>query len=158
MYQHSFTEASEVVYESWIKQKPTATPKSLITEMDARLLGQHYFIRNSTGGISPKWDFTAKGDALYGNHEAYVIGSVMGTLPSPDSTKDINWLEIKRVSGGLASTIYRTDTRGGTPPAGKCTPEKGGVLSVRYTAIYCEFSLLFYPFCDYSLIITNDPL
>lgn len=47
---------------------------------------------------------------------AFVIGAIVGDLPAPESSTDIDWLQIKKVEGLLADSLYRVDTVGGKPP------------------------------------------
>ncbi|KZT04511.1 uncharacterized protein LAESUDRAFT_761075 [Laetiporus sulphureus 93-53] len=100
-------------------------------------LAQHYFVPNPTtgSGLSPKWDFTSSGK-FNGNPNAYVIGKVNGTLPSPDNaTDDVAWLEVLKVEGDIADEVFRYDTVGGQPPS-SCTYGKSANISVDYSAKY----------------------
>ncbi|KAJ8515026.1 hypothetical protein ONZ45_g7492 [Pleurotus djamor] len=98
------------------------------------ILGQHFFITNPlTGvGLSPKWDFTSQG-ATKGNPNAFVVGARSGGIPAPTGAKDVDWLSLNGVQGGLASQVFRVDTRGGQPPA-SCAP--GSTTSVKYASKY----------------------
>ncbi|KAJ8495587.1 hypothetical protein ONZ45_g12789 [Pleurotus djamor] len=100
----------------------------------AVVLGEHFFIVNPlTGsGLSPKWDFTSRGDTN-GNPNAFVVGARTGGIPAPSGPADVDWLSLSGVQGSLASQVFRVDTRGGQPPA-SCTP--GSSISVRYTSKY----------------------
>ncbi|KAH8828625.1 hypothetical protein DL96DRAFT_1012529 [Flagelloscypha sp. PMI_526] len=97
-------------------------------------LGQHYFIPNlaGTGAAQPKWDFTSSGPNA-GNANAYVVGAKVANLPAVD-TANIDWLQLKNVAGSLATSIYRTDTRLGQPPA-SCTVGSDPI-SVKYVSEY----------------------
>ncbi|PCH35191.1 hypothetical protein WOLCODRAFT_166107 [Wolfiporia cocos MD-104 SS10] len=99
-------------------------------------LAQHYFVPNPVGtGLSPKWDFTSSGE-FNGNPNAYVIGRVNGTLPSPDDpTKDVTWLEVLNVQGDIADEVFRFDTVGGQPPS-SCTYGSSANISVDYVSKY----------------------
>jgi len=100
-------------------------------------LAQHYFVPNPvTGvGLSPKWDFTSSGE-FKGNPNAYVIGKVNGTIPSPDDPKeDITWLEVLKLEGEIADEVFRYDTVGGQPPS-SCTYGTSSNISVDYTSKY----------------------
>ncbi|KAF5367514.1 hypothetical protein D9758_003768 [Tetrapyrgos nigripes] len=98
------------------------------------ILGQHYFVTNPvTGsGISPKWDFTSA--AFAGNSDAFVIAARAAGITAPTGSSDVDWLFLTNVKGSLANEIYRTDTRGGQPPA-SCTPGSAPI-TVKYTALY----------------------
>ena len=84
------------------------------------VLGQHYFIANGSS-ISPVWDFTS--DAEKGNAEAFVVAAVVGDIPAPTGADDVDWLQLKKVEGELADTVYRVETKGGQPPASVSTVE-----------------------------------
>jgi hypothetical protein len=92
---------------------------------DPIVLGQHYFVANGTDpvtgspAISPVWDFTS--GAEKGNTEAFVIAAVVGDIPAPTGTDDVDWLQLKNVEGELADTVYRIDTKGGQPPTSVST-------------------------------------
>ncbi|THH28973.1 hypothetical protein EUX98_g5216 [Antrodiella citrinella] len=104
------------------------------------ILAQHYFITNpQTGqGVSPKWDFTSSGK-FQGNQDAFVVGKGTGTIPSPNNaTTDVNWLDVVAIEGEIADVVFRTDTRGGQPPA-SCTFGKSPDISVKYVAYYWFF-------------------
>ncbi|KAG6869384.1 hypothetical protein C0995_003605, partial [Termitomyces sp. Mi166 len=80
---------------------------------------QHYYVNNPAGtGISPKWDFTSQG-ATRGNPNAYVVAAKVVSLAAPTGPHDIDWVQLKAVTGSLATDVYRTDTRGGQPPASR---------------------------------------
>ena len=84
--------------------------------MNAPLLGQHYFISNTTsGGISPVWDFRA--DAFAGNPDAFVVAAEAGGIPAPTGANDVDWLSLVGLQGKLATQVFRVETRSGTPPA-----------------------------------------
>jgi hypothetical protein len=117
------TDPSAIVdpaFASWNVSDPSITAANLFNIPNLpspSILGQHYFITNpiSGTGLSPKWDFTS--NVLAGNSSAFVVGAKTGDLPAPTGPSDVDWLMLKNVQGELASQIYRTDTRGGQPPA-----------------------------------------
>lgn len=79
--------------------------------------GKHYFTPKGASN-PPVWDMRSTGPrAVLGKAGAYVVGSKKAGIPAPTGAKDIDWLEVNGVEGQLATTIYRTDTRGGQPPA-----------------------------------------
>jgi len=84
---------------------------------DPLVLGQHYFVSNSTDptAISPVWDFTS--GAEKGNTQAFVLAAEVGDIPAPTGADDVDWLQLKKIEGQLANTVYRVDTKGGQPPA-----------------------------------------
>ncbi|KIJ91875.1 hypothetical protein K443DRAFT_114457 [Laccaria amethystina LaAM-08-1] len=100
-------------------------------------MGDHYFVTSPSGtGISPVWDFRAFG-RFKGNANAMVLAAKVANLPSPAGPQNVDWLQLKSVSGELATQIYRTDTRSGQPPA-SCTPGSA-LISVKYTSKYWLF-------------------
>ncbi|KZP25027.1 hypothetical protein FIBSPDRAFT_856406 [Athelia psychrophila] len=103
--QPSFASLQDTAFARWTASTAPKTPEALIAH--------------------PKWDFTSNVDA--GNANAFVIGAKTGDLPAPTGTSDVDWLQLKAVEGDLASTVYRTDTRGGQPPA-----------SVSCLSLFCE--------------------
>lgn len=85
-----------------------------LSEFNTPLIGYHYFI-NDTGTLSPKFDFTSAGPTM-GNPDAFVVGTKAVGVPAPNSARDIDWLELKAVSGKVADEVFRVETRGGPPP------------------------------------------
>jgi len=95
-------------------------------------LGAHFFQTNANGGLSPVWDF--RGDSAPNQPDAFVVAAKAAGLSAPTGTQDVDWLQLNHVSGALATTIYRTHTKGGQPPA-SCTPGSAG-HQVKYVAKY----------------------
>ncbi|EEB90399.1 hypothetical protein MPER_11403 [Moniliophthora perniciosa FA553] len=79
--------------------------------------------------LSPKWDFSVS----TGDSKDFVVGARQAGISAPTGASDVDWLYLTNVQGTLASEIYRTNTKGGQPPA-SCTP--GKALDVEYTALY----------------------
>jgi hypothetical protein len=117
----SFNTIQNDAYGIWKGAASSVTAEDVIKKLDHNLivLGQHYYVPNpniTTGSpaILPKWDFTsgaAKGA------EGYVIAAKVGSLSAPTGMNDIDWVQLKKVKGGLADTVYRVYTQGGQPPA-----------------------------------------
>ena len=78
------------------------------------ILGQHYFIEQDKK-LTPVWDFRADG-ATKGNSSAIIVAKEAGDTPSPSGYPNVDWLELTRVSGGLADKVFRVYTVGGDPP------------------------------------------
>src|SRR6267154_3814360 len=76
--------------------------------------GQHYFA-NQNGSLKAVWDLTSSGP-FTGNPNAIVFAHKVQTAPSPDGPDNIDWVELKKDSGGLANTVYRINTVKGQPP------------------------------------------
>lgn len=129
----TLADASSAAYYIWQNANLATKSRALLSEFNLPALGQHYFVSAGTG-INPKWDFVA---AMGPN--AYVVGSKVAGLPAPTGSNDVDWLQLKGVDGGLGNAVYRVHTRGGVAPA-SCTPGTDvNVMSVKYSAIYCEF-------------------
>jgi len=122
-----FNNIQDVAFDQWSKSNDLNS----ITQKTPVKLGEHYFISNN-GSISPVWDF--RGDSAPSQPDAFVLAAKVGDLPAPNHQVDVDWLQLKRVSGDLADSVYRTDTKGGQPPA-SCTPGSA-VLQVKYVAKY----------------------
>lgn len=141
-----FDSAVDDLYSEWLSSDETATAflaSGLLFSVPTPVLGQHYFITSPSGtGISPKWDFTADGDAFEADAAAYVIGAKTGSTNAPNAARDVAWLYLTSVQGSLASTVYRIQTRGGQPPAA-CTPGSADI-SVKYSSQYCASLFLFF--------------
>lgn len=133
-----FQNAQNDLFNSWSLLPSSVTIQDAISLLDnaPTVLGQHYFIKNPIGttpAILPKWDFTS----TQHNADAFVVGSKVGDLTAPTGSADVDWLQLKGVEGSLAKTIYRTDTKGGQPPA-SCTAGSPP-LSVKYASKYWFF-------------------
>lgn len=88
------------------------------------ILAQHYFVTNPTTGqgVSPKWDFVSSGNAKFvGNDKAFIVAKGKASIPAPNTTTDINWLDVVNIGGDagglIADEVFRTDTVGGQPPS-----------------------------------------
>ena len=76
--------------------------------------GAYYFVERD-GTLVPVWDLTSDGPYA-GNQNAIVFAQKVKSTPSPDGPLNIDWAELKKMSGGLANLIYRVDTVRGQPP------------------------------------------
>ena len=104
----------------------------LFNEFKIPLLGYHYFIIYN-GTLRPDFDFTSTG-ANKGNQHAFVVAAKAVDVPAPNSVADIDWLELKALTGKLADAVYRVDTRGGQPPT--------SVSSLLYSIYSIDVTLL----------------
>ncbi len=77
--------------------------------------GAYYFVQQN-GVLVPVWDLTSNGPYA-GNPNAIVYAQKYKNVPSSDGPANIDWVELKKVSGGLANVIYRVDTVKGQPPS-----------------------------------------
>ncbi|KAJ7631819.1 hypothetical protein B0H17DRAFT_1164190 [Mycena rosella] len=131
-----FATVQTKAFKIWESTPVGVSPRAIGPLVGApHLDGFHYFVTSPSGtGISPKWDFTSTGK-FAGNATAFVIGAKVGDIPAPTNpATNIDWLQLVRVEGDLASQIFRIDTVGGQPPT-SC--EAGSApISVKYTAKY----------------------
>ena len=77
--------------------------------------GAYYFVEQN-GTLVPVWDLRSDGP-FAGNPNAIVFAQKDKSAPSPDGPVNIDWVELKKLSGGLANLIYRVDTVQGQPPS-----------------------------------------
>ena len=122
-----FDVIQDLAFDLWNNYPANATPP-----MSSTFLGNHYFITSPSGtGLSPVWDYRA--GAAKGNPEAFVLAAKVADVPAVNA-EDVDWVQLKSVSGALATQvcncapsvrlrlitlytqIFRTDTRGGSPP------------------------------------------
>ncbi len=103
--------------------------------------GQHYFVKPGNA-LEAVWDLTSSGP-FAGNSGAIVFAHPIQTAPSPDGSDNIKWVELKKISGGLANTVYRVNTVKGQPPSSVS-------LSVNW-CLSCSINLFF--FCSVSLVM-----
>ena len=114
-----FAKIQDDAFDIWQKC-PNLNPSesNLIHELSHKykipLLGYHYFI-NDNGTLHPEFDFTSTGPNK-GNPNAFVVAAKAVDVPAPNSSQDVDWLELTAVSGKLADAVYRVYTRGGQPP------------------------------------------
>jgi len=95
-------------------------------------LGEHIFVPNPNGvagAISPFFDLTSSQKT-----PSSVLAAKVGDLPAPTGKDDVDYLELKRISGTIGAQVFRLDTKAGTPPA-SCTPGSP-LISVPYAANY----------------------
>jgi hypothetical protein len=77
--------------------------------------GQHYFVQQD-GTLVPVWDLRSSGENA-GNQNAIVFAQKVKSAPSPDGPENVDLVELKKLSGGLANQVYRVDTVQGQPPS-----------------------------------------
>jgi len=122
-----FDDIQDLAYGLW-----KASPTNLKLPMTiTSFMGNHFFI-SSPSGLVPVWDYRA--GAAKKNPDAFVLAAKVADVPAPTSSQDVDWLQLKSVSGWLATQIYRTDTRGGSPPT-SCIPGSAPI-SLKYVAKY----------------------
>lgn len=126
-----FDEIQVPLFQAWTAF-PSLTIQDFISFFHAanppEILAQHYFVPNPiTGqGVSPKWDFTSSGNPKFaGNPDAFIIAKGKGSIPAPNATNDVNWLDVVNVGGDaggkIADEVFRIDTIGGQPPSSVST-------------------------------------
>jgi hypothetical protein len=77
--------------------------------------GQYYFVEQN-GVLVPVWDLRSSGENA-GNPNAIIFAQKVKSAPSPNGPENIDWVELKKLSGGLANLVYRVDTVKGQPPS-----------------------------------------
>lgn len=93
-------------------------------------MGNHFFINSPSGtGVSPVWDYRA--GAAKGNPEAFVLAAKVVGVPAPTCPKeDVDWLQLKSVSGSLSTQVC-------TALCSKC-PFKADTLLRRFSELILE--------------------
>ena len=72
--------------------------------MPPSFMGNHFFITSPSGtGLSPVWDYRA--GAAMENADAFVLAEKVAGVPAPMSSQDVDWLQLKSVSGSLATQV-----------------------------------------------------
>ncbi|KAJ7171356.1 hypothetical protein C8R46DRAFT_1175693 [Mycena filopes] len=131
----AFASIQTTVFNAWNAAPAGASPTPP-AGAPVTLLGFHYFIPAASGtGLSPKWDFTSTG-ANAGNANAFFVGSKVGDITDPTGNAAVNvdWLALNKLSGSLATQVFRVDTVNGQPPT-SCVAGSADI-SVKYTAKY----------------------
>jgi len=134
-----FAELPDIAFKAWEAAPPADPPQVVIADLhnisSPVILGQHYYVTNpiTDSGVDPKWDFTSQGSTK-GNANAFVVAAKNTTVNAPTGSQDITWVFLTALTGELAAEVYRTDTRGGQPPA-TCTPGSNPI-TVKYAAKY----------------------
>lgn len=138
-----FHQLPDLLFQEWSSYNSSSI-QDLIAAMHVtsppEILAQHYFVTNPTTGqgVSPKWDFTSSGK-FNGTQDAFIVAKSKASLPAPtNATTDVAWLDVVNVEGKIADEVFRTDTRGGQPPA-SCTFGQTEDISVKYVSYYYFF-------------------
>lgn len=139
LHEDIFHKIPDTAYHAWNGADKHITIQQVsehITKKAPELsAGQHYFIKNEAGdGLSPVWDGRVSGLKTKGKSEAIVVAKLDTRAPAPTGPQDVDWLALDGVKGHLATRIFRTDTRGGQPPA-SCSQANENI-SVRYYSNY----------------------
>jgi hypothetical protein len=87
----------------------------LKSHYDVTPYGEYYFLEQN-GSLVPVWDLRSIGPYA-GNSDAIVYGEKVKGIPSPEASYNVDWVELKKMSGGLANFIYVVDTVQGQPPS-----------------------------------------
>jgi hypothetical protein len=87
----------------------------LKSHYDIAPYGEYYFLEQN-GSLVPVWDLRSTGPYA-GNPDAIVYAQKVKSVPSPEGSYNVDWVELKKISGGLANLIYRVDTVQGQPPS-----------------------------------------
>ena len=90
--------------------------------------GQHYFVEQN-GALVPVWDLRSSGENT-GNPNAIIFAEKVKNAPSPDGPENVDWVELKKLSGGLSNQVYRVDSVKGQPPSTVSSLDFVPVLSI----------------------------
>jgi len=120
------------IWEGYNGPNPFEVIFDFSVDFNITIIAVHYFI-NDDGAFLPKFDFSLAGPTA-GNTDAFVVGSIDIAVTAPDGAHDVNWFEIRAVSGKFADEVYCVETRGGQPPD-SCTPGSDPI-SINYVAQY----------------------
>ena len=102
-----FDNIQDVAFLRWQATSGTDDCEGDITGMPLPRMGDHYFVTPPSGTvISPVWDFRAFG-RFKGNSAATVLAAKVANLPAPDGTENVDWLQLKSISGDLATQVGR---------------------------------------------------
>ncbi|KAF9528424.1 hypothetical protein CPB83DRAFT_766860 [Crepidotus variabilis] len=139
----TFNIIQDVAIKAWEDAPSAALPKQILPTYFN--VGQHYYVPNPvTGqGVNPKWDFSSSRHVTTESADGYVVAAKVTSAASPSGKQDIDWVQLKSITGTLATQVFRTDTRHGQPPA-SCTPGTPDI-QVKYASKYCESILLQIP-------------
>jgi hypothetical protein len=134
-----FSTIQKVAFSEWAASPSTNPLEPELVQLmknkhNINVEGQHYFV-NQNNTLVPVWDLRSSGENA-GNPNAIVFAQKVKSASSPDGPENIDWVELKKLSGGLANLVYRVDTVKGQPPS-TCTP--GSQASVKYAANYLFF-------------------
>jgi len=124
------TRAGNATVQQLIETMPNVVPPKMI-------LSQHYFIKNTAGGISPVWDFRAT-EKFKGVENAVFVGKASANVSDANPTKNVPWLHLGNVSGDISDEVYRILTVGGVAPS-SCVSGTTKDISVKYTSQYWFF-------------------
>jgi len=115
-----FSTIQNVAFDDWAAS-PSTNPlePGLVQRMkdkyNLNVEGQYYFVEQNNN-LVPVWDLRSSGENA-GNPNAIVFAEKVKSAPSPNGPENIDWVELKKVSGALANQIYRVDTVKGQPPS-----------------------------------------
>jgi hypothetical protein len=103
-----FNNVQDIAFLKWQMTPGKDNCASAVSGMPLTRMGDHYFVTSPSGtGISPVWDFRAFG-RFKGNANAMVLAAKVANLPSPAGSQNVDWLQLKSVSGELATQVRRT--------------------------------------------------
>lgn len=112
-----FDQITDTAYTFW-NASTTLTTADLNAHFTPSfpIFAQHFFGASPSGsGVSPVFD--ARATSQKGNPDAFILASKSGDIAAPTGSQDVDWLELTNVSGSLAKTVLRLDTKYGQPPS-----------------------------------------
>jgi len=115
-----FSTIQDVAFSDWAASPSTNPLEPDLVQLmknkhNINVEGQHYFV-NQNNALVPVWDLRSSGENA-GNSNAIIFAEKVKSAPSPDGPENVDWVELKKLSGGLANQVYRVDTVKGQPPS-----------------------------------------
>jgi Protein of unknown function (DUF3455) len=110
----------DVAFDDWAASSITNPLESGLVQLmkdkfNINVEGQHYFV-NQDDTLVPVWDLRSSGENA-GNPNAIIFAEKVKSAPSPNGPENVDWVELKKLSGGLANQVYRVDSVKGQPPS-----------------------------------------
>ena len=128
-----FPTIQDVAFNDWAAS-PITNPlepglvQEITSKYNIKVEGQHYFVKQDDS-LVPVWDLRSSGENA-GNPNAIVFAQKVKDAPSPDGPENVDSVELKKLSGGLANLVYRVDAVKGQPPSTvSCSLDFAPVLS-----------------------------
>jgi hypothetical protein len=107
-------------FKEWaaIKSSDPMDPElvQVMRQQNAVIDNGDYFFIAQNGKLNPVLDERSTGQ-FKGNPDAIVVAQQVKSIPSPDGPENVDWVELKKVSGGLTKQIIIVETVKGQPPS-----------------------------------------
>ena len=118
--QPEFSTIQTVAFDDWAASSSTNPLEPELVQLmkdkfNINVEGQHYFV-SQNNSLVPVWDLRSSGENT-GNPNAIVFAEKVKSAPSPNGPENVDWVELKKLSGGLSNQVYRVDSVKGQPPS-----------------------------------------